>query len=103
MASLDPTKGYEQQGYRPLLIVSNDAFNRLTKLPITVPITSGGQFARKAGYAVSLAGTGLRTSGVIRCDQPRPVDLLAREARFVERLSGPVLHEVLDRVADLFS
>lgn len=102
-ASLDPTLGHEQQGARPLLIVSSDDFNRLTKLPVTLPITTGGQFARQSGYAVSLLGSGLQTTGVVRCDQPRVVDLLARKPRFVEQLRGPILADILDRTMDLFA
>lgn len=40
--SLDPTSGYEQKGTRPVLIVSPEAFNRVTKTPVVLPITSGG-------------------------------------------------------------
>ena len=31
LVSLDPTLGHEQQGTRPVLIVSPSSFNRLTK------------------------------------------------------------------------
>jgi mRNA interferase ChpB len=71
LVSLDPTKGHEQQGRRPVLVVSPGAFNRLTKVPIVLSITSGSRFARTAGFAVSLTDAGTRTWGVIRCDQPR--------------------------------
>lgn len=80
LVSLDPTEGHEQQGTRPVLIVSPDQFNLLTKVPIVVPITSGGSFARTAGFAISLENAGTRTKGIIRCDQPRPLDLSARKA-----------------------
>lgn len=52
LAGLDPTAGHEQQGRRPVLIVSPGAFNRVTKAPVVVPVTSGGSFARTAGFAV---------------------------------------------------
>jgi mRNA interferase ChpB len=71
LVSLDPTQGHEQQGRRPVLVVSPGAFNRLTRVPIVLPITTGGNFARTRGFAVSLAGAGTRTTGVVRCDQPR--------------------------------
>ncbi|HHU2885689.1 TPA: type II toxin-antitoxin system PemK/MazF family toxin [Escherichia coli] len=54
LVSLDPTAGHEQQGTRPVLIVTPAAFNRVTRLPVVVPVTSGGNFARTAGFAVSL-------------------------------------------------
>ena len=78
LVSLDPTSGHEQKGLRPVLIVSPEAFNRITKLPIILPITSGGNFARTAGFAVPLTGAGNKTTGVVRCDQPRALDLAAR-------------------------
>lgn len=94
--------GHEQQGTRPVLVVSPDKFNTLTRVPITVPVTSGGNFARTAGFTVSLAGAGPRTTGVIRCDQPRPLDLVARQARRLERVPDEVLDEVLAKLGVLF-
>jgi mRNA-degrading endonuclease toxin of MazEF toxin-antitoxin module len=102
LVSLDPTQGHEQQGTRPVLIVSPDRFNAFTRVPIVVPITSGGRFARNAGFAVSLAGAGTRTSGIIRCDQPRPLDLVARQARRLESVPAEILDDVLARLATLF-
>ena len=84
LVSLDPTAGHEQQGTRPVLVVSPAAFNRLTKTPVVLPITTGGSFARTAGFAVPLAGAGTKTTGVIRCDQPRALDLGARNGRRLE-------------------
>ena len=58
MVSLDPTHGHEQRGHRPVMVVSPAAFNKITQLPIVVPITNGGNFARTAGFAVALDGSG---------------------------------------------
>ena len=100
--SLDPTAGHEQQGTRPVLVVSPFAFNRLTRTPIVLPITSGGNFARTAGFAVSLLGAGTATTGIIRCDQPRALDLGARQARKLESVPAAIMDEVLARLAPLF-
>jgi mRNA-degrading endonuclease toxin of MazEF toxin-antitoxin module len=102
LVSLDPSKGHEQQGTRPVLIVSPDRFNAVTRVPLVLPITSGGGFARNAGFAVSLATAGTRTTGVIRCDQPRPIDLSARQGRRLERVPEDILDEVLAIVVTLF-
>lgn len=91
LVSLDPSHGHEQRGRRPVLVVSPDAFNRLTKVPIVLPITSGGGFARTAGFAASLTGTGTRTTGVIRCDQSRALN---RGARRLESLPEAIIDEV---------
>ena len=102
LVSLDPTQGHEQRGRRPVLVVSPDAFNRLTRVPVVVPITMGGNFARTAGFAVSLVGAGTRTEGIIRCDQPRALDLGARGGRRLETVPAAIIDEVLARLAPLF-
>jgi len=38
LVSLDPSFGHEQQGTRPVLVVSPDGFNALTRAPIVVPL-----------------------------------------------------------------
>ena len=102
LVSLDPTLGHEQQGRRPVLVVSPGPFNRLTKVPVVLPITSGGNFARMAGFAVSLMNAGTRTTGVVRCDQPRAIDLGARGARKVESAPAEIMAEVMARLAPIF-
>ena len=102
LVSLDPASGHEQKGRRLVLIVSPEAFNRITKLPIILPITSGGNFARTAGFAVPLAGAGTKTTGVVRCDQPRALDLAARGGRKLESIPDEILDEVLAKIAPIF-
>ncbi|MDA8305811.1 MAG: type II toxin-antitoxin system PemK/MazF family toxin [Deltaproteobacteria bacterium] len=102
LASLDPPSGREQQGTRPVLIISPSAFNRLTKKPVVLPITSGGSFARTAGFAVSLTGAGTNTTGAIRCDQPRALDLASRNARKLESVPQAIMDEVLAKFTAIF-
>ena len=101
LVSLDPTEGREQRGSRPVLLVSPTEFNEATKLPVVLPITNGGDFARRLGFAVPL--TGIKTIGIVRCDQPRVVDLAARQGRKVDTLPEAILDEVLARVGTLFA
>src|SRR5260370_14100915 len=103
LVSGDPTCGHEQKGRRPVLIVSPEAFNRITKPPIILPITSGGNLARTAGFAVPLTGAGTKTTGVVRCDQPRTLDLAARGGRKLERIPDAVMDEVLARTSPIFA
>ena len=102
LVSLDPISGHEQQGTRPVLVVSPFAFNELTGTPIVVPITTGGRFARRHGFAVSLDEPGIRTKGVVRCDQPRALDLAARNGRCVDTAPENIVDEVIARLATLF-
>jgi mRNA interferase ChpB len=100
LVSLDPSQGREQRGSRPVLIVSPSEFNVATQLPIVCPITSGGDFARRIGFAVPLSG--IKTTGVVRCDQPRVLDLSSRNARKVDTLPDTIMEEVLAKLAPIF-
>ena len=102
MVGLDPAEGHEQKGRRPVLIVSPEAFNRLTQVPVVLPITSGGSFARTAGFAVPLMGAGTKTTGVVRCAQPRALDLRARRGKRLEIVPDAVMQEVLARLTPIF-
>jgi mRNA interferase ChpB len=100
MVDLEPTQGREQRGHRPVVIVSPEIFNRATRLPVILPITNGGDFARRLGFSVPLAGT--TTTGVVRCDQPRVLDLNARNGRKVESLPTEIMDEVMAKVSTIF-
>jgi len=100
LVSLDPTEGREQRGSRPVLVVSPAEFNEATKMPVICPITSGGDFARRIGFAVPV--TGIKTTGVVRCDQPRVLDLGARNARKVDTLPASIMEEVLAKLVPIF-
>jgi mRNA-degrading endonuclease toxin of MazEF toxin-antitoxin module len=89
-------------GRRPVLIVSPEAFNRITKVPIVLPITSGGNFERTAGFAMPLTGAGTKTTGVVRCDQPRTLDLTAHGGRKLESIPDAIIDEVLARLSPIF-
>ena len=84
-----------------MLIISPTAFNETTRLPVVLPITSGGEFARRNGFAVPI--TGKRTTGAVRCDQPRVLDIVARGGRKVDTLPQEILDDVLARTATLFT
>ncbi len=99
LVTLDPTAGREQRGSRPVLVVSPEAFNKATRLPLVLPITNGGDFARRLGFAVPISG--IKTTGVIRCDQPRVLDLHARHGRKVDSLPTAIMDDVLARLATI--
>ncbi len=101
LVALDPTVGREQRGHRPVVVISPAEFNAVTRLPVVLPITSGGAFAQRIGFAVPI--TGIRTVGVVRCDQPRVLDLAARHGRKVDALPEAILDDVIARVSTILS
>ena len=94
---LDPTIGHEQRGVRPALVLTTKEFNRLGDV-LVAPITQGGDFARYAGFAVSLTGTGCRTQGVALVNKIRMLDLVARKARKIERAPTEVIEDAIGRL-----
>ena len=103
LVSLDPTAGHVQRGTRPVLIVSPARFNALTRTPVVLPITTGARSARKRGFTVSLVDAGTRTVGVIRCDQPRTLDLSARNGKRLESAPDEIMDDVLARLAAILT
>jgi mRNA interferase ChpB len=101
MVSLNPAQGREQEGHRPVVIISPTEFNVATKLPVVLPITNGGDFARRIGFAVEISG--IKTTGVVRCDQPRVLDLAERGGRKTDALPTALLNDILAKVATLFA
>jgi mRNA interferase MazF len=70
----DPTRGREQAGRRPALVVSAKAFTQLTGLAIVCPITSK---VRPFPSSVVLP-PGLPVAGEILTSHIRSIDTLAR-------------------------
>ena len=97
---LNPTKGREQQGKRYVLIISPTAFNRLGT-PLVCPITQGGNHARNQGFAVTLSCAGTNVQGVVLCNQPRTLDIAARNGTFSERVPEHVMDEVIAKLQTL--
>lgn len=96
--SLNPVVGPEQQGdFRPALVLSPREFNALGMV-LVAPISQGANFARTAGFTVSLSGSGTATQGVILINQVRMMDLAGRSAQFVERAPGEVIADALARL-----
>ena len=97
---LDPAMGHEQRGTRPALVLTRKEFNKLGDV-LVAPITQGGDFARYAGFAVTLTGTGCKTQGVALVNKIRMLDLAARKARKVERVPQVVIDDAIARLVAL--
>jgi mRNA interferase ChpB len=97
---LDPTVGHEQRGTRPALVLTTKDFNTLGDV-LVAPITQGGDFARYAGFAVTLTGSGCRTQGVALVNKIRMLDLEARKARRIERAPQEVIDDAIGRLEAL--
>ncbi len=86
MVDLDPSKGHEQRKRRPVVVVSNDAFNRNCTLTVVAAISHGrGDFELHIPFSpvpasdVSNGGSGV-VDGFVQLEQIRALDLSARNA-----------------------
>ena len=77
--NLDPVRGHEQSGNRPVLVVSSKYFNRTTGLAIIVPITS-----KRKGYPIEVPILGKIVNGVALASAMRSIDWRTRRISFVE-------------------
>ncbi len=94
---LNPTAGKEQQGVRPVFVVSEEDFNR-SGLTLVCPITQGGNQTRFAGFSVTLVGAGTATQGVVMSNQARTIDVAARRGKFLEHAPDFVTSDVLAKL-----
>jgi mRNA interferase ChpB len=91
---LDPALGHAQRGIRPALVLTTKEFNKLGDV-LVAPITQGGDFARYAGFAVTLTG------GVALVNKIPMLDLAACKARKVERAPQEVIDDAIGRLVAL--
>jgi len=95
-ANLNPIRGHEQAGERPVLIVSTNGFNHgPSDLVIIVPITRTDRRI-PMHIAISPPEGGLSTQSYLLCDGVRAI---ARE-RLGPRAWGIVSPETMAQVAD---
>lgn len=100
LVPLDPAAGHARRGTRPALVLTTREFNKLGDV-LVAPITQGGDFARHAGFAVALTGTGCKTHGAALVNKLRMLDLAARKARKIERASQAVIDDAIARLLAL--
>ncbi len=77
----NPTKGHEQKGYRPAIIISNDIFNKHTKMVILCPIISN----EKEFPTHYLLQESKKIKGSVLCEHIRSMDYEVRNLNFIEK------------------
>ena len=96
--NLNPVKGREQAGERPVLILSNDALNRLPLVVTVVVGTKGENISRNypTNVRVPASESGLSMETVFLCFQIRSLD----PARFPENPAGRVSGKILEKIEE---
>jgi len=81
LLDLTPTKGHEQLGFRPAIIISNNVFNKNTKMVIVCPITSN----EKEFPTHYLLSSCKKIQGSVLCEHIRSIYYETRKLKFLEK------------------
>ena len=87
----NPTLGHEQKGVRPAVVISNNTFNKFTKMVIVCPITSND----KEFPTHYLLEDTIKVYGSVLCEHIRSINYEKRNVKFIEKLSENDLISVL--------
>jgi mRNA interferase MazF len=94
LATLDPIRGSEQAGTRPVLVLQVDPLNELLRTVVIVPFTSNLRWSRFPFCTLVTAGEGGLTSDTVAlCHQVRVIDR-SRLGRCLGAVSGETLRQV---------
>ena len=77
----NPTKGHEQRGLRPCVVISNNIFNKNTKMVIVCPITSN---EKEFPTHYVLKNT-KKIHGSVLCEHIRSIDYEMRNLKYIEK------------------
>ena len=100
-ADLSPTRGHEQTGLRPVLILSHDIFNECSGTVIVIAITSQSQ---RAGFPLTLA---LKTGDLpkhswAKISQIRTLST-ERMGKLIGRLSQEELAQIIEGLNEIIA
>lgn len=93
-ADLDPTAGHEQNKRRPLIVVSNDEYNRYNNLVMTVPITSNHEYSLHINVGLIPTEDGGEVYGWAEIEQAKSLDLDARNASKIASLEEETMERI---------
>ncbi len=94
LANLNPTRGSEQAGTRPVIIFQNDAINQFTTTLLTIPLTTNlRRAALPSCVKVSKGEGGLKSDSVVLCHQLRVLDKTR-----LQRKLGSVSQQIIDEI-----
>ena len=88
---LNPTKGHEQKGQRPAIVISNNIFNQHTKMAIVCPITSN----TKEYPTHYLLEDSKKIKGSVLCEHMRSIDYEERKVKYIEKASNNDLISIM--------
>jgi mRNA interferase MazF len=96
---LDPRMGHEQQGFRPVIILSNNIVAQYTNVVIVAPISTT---QRRLPLYHNLPDN-LSTEGTVLLDQLVTLDYKVRSFHFIEKVPSDFLLKLLNVTRRIFT
>ena len=93
----NPTKGHEQSGLRPGVVISPIQYNSLSDLALVCPMTS-----KRKGYIFEVETEGPNGKSFVLTDQIRSVDIKERIKEKDGKLKESEINEILAKISMLF-
>ena len=87
----NPIKGHEQAGNRPCIVISNNVFNKNTKMSIVCPITSNEKYF-PTHYLLKKTK---KIHGSVLCEHIRSIDYEIRNLKYVEKCNKDDFNNIL--------
>jgi len=88
-----PQVGHEQQGKRPAVVVSPQAYNEKVGLALFCPITT-----KQKGYPFEVKIDCDKINGVVLSDQIKSLDWKQRDIKFIAKTTDNELDEVIKKL-----
>jgi mRNA interferase MazF len=101
LVSLEPTKGSEQAGKRPVLVISRERINQMLPVVNVIPLTSRKSAARSIYPNEVLLPTsvaGLQVDSIALCYQIRTLDKSRLEQDLGELVEAKLRQEILEAI-----
>jgi len=94
--NFSPQIGHEQQGKRPAVVISPQAYNQKTALALLCPITT-----KEKGYPFEVRINNGKINGVVLSDQIKSLDWKQRGAEFIVKLRVSEMNEIMEKLSVL--
>ena len=91
-----PTKGHEQSGLRPAVVVSSQQYNSFSGLVLVCPMTS-----KRKDYFFEVATQGPKGKSFVLSDQIRSFDIKERIKKITGKVDLIEINEILARASTL--
>lgn len=93
--NFDPTKGNEQKGFRPAVILSPEKYNKVAPLVQVAPITS-----KVKGYPFEVEISSKKVKGAVLVDHLRAIDPKKRKVKPTgEKVKPATIKEIQRKIA----